>query len=336
MFHSNHISTDTIVQHDTGQMDRLRHVFGSGNSLSREAFDALWRPTAPRGVEFFKILMRSAIELEAERASLLSTISRTTVPAPAALRHHWLHAHALGHLALLAFRDDTGWFAEMLHEVNVNRWTPTHALIRERIMSVALRGAWAAGQLGEAALGLYLPLLRSPAEPLQHFDAVLAVAMVCLKNPHLAPLARPSLEQWASRANAGGQYRRELMDSVAFLLDDPDGARIWSACWSRRVLSLHGDRDEQSLVSEAGNFGTSESELLLLAALNDVSDCGVFLGGLSPAVLLLSHLRDRNPDEFYAPARAIPILAQTWTPELSLDVLGRSLSATVARRAFDA
>ena len=79
-----------------------------------------------------------------------------------------------------------------------------------------------------------------------------------------------------------------------------------------------------------------ESELLLLAALNDVSDCGVFLGGLSPAVLLLSHLRDRNPDEFYAPARAIPILAQTWTPELSLDVLGRSLSATVARRAFDA
>src|SRR4029077_6601332 len=48
----------------------------------------------------------------------------------------------------------------------VKRWTPTHALVRERLMSVPLRGAWAAGQLGETALALYLPVLRSPAEPL--------------------------------------------------------------------------------------------------------------------------------------------------------------------------
>jgi hypothetical protein len=336
MIHSNRISTDTIVKHDTGRTDRLCDVFGSGNSLSREAFDALWRPTDPSGVDFFKLLMRTAVEFEAVRASLLSTMSRSAAPAPSALRHHWLQAHALGHLALLSFRDDVGWFAAMLSEVTVNRWTPTLALVRERIMSVALRGAWAAGQLGEAALGLYLPVLRSPVEPLQHFDAVLAIAMVCVKHPHLAPLARTSLEQWASRANAGGQFRKELMDSVAFLLDDPDGARIWSTCWCRRVLSLHGARDEQSLVAEAAPPGTSEFELLLLAALNDVSDCGIFLGGLSPAVMLLSHLQHRNPDEFYAPASVVPILAQTWTPELSLDVLSRSVPATAQRKAFDA
>jgi hypothetical protein len=139
----------------------------------------------------------------------------------------------------------------MLREVTVKRWTPTHALVRERLMSVALRGAWAAGQLGETALALYLPVLRSPAEPLEHFDAALALAMVSLKDPHLAPLARPALAQWASRALGVGGFRKEWMESVAFLLDDLNGARIWSMGWCRRVLSLHGTRNEEVLLAKA-------------------------------------------------------------------------------------
>ena len=126
------------------------------------------------------------------------------------------------------------------------------------------------------------------------------------------------------------------MDSVAFLLDDPDGARIWSACWSRRVLSLNGTRDDRVLVAQAQRLGVPEYELLRLAALNDGGDCGIFLGGRSPAVMLLSHLRERNADEFYAPAKVVPIVAQPWTPEVSLDVVGRSLPPTNRRRAFDA
>src|SRR5260370_6658538 len=102
----------------------------------------------------------------------------------------------------------------MLREVAVKRWTLTHALVRERLMSVALRGAWAAGQLGETALAPYLPVLRSPAEPLEHFNAALALAMVSKKNPHLAPLARPALDHWASHATGSRRLRNELMESV--------------------------------------------------------------------------------------------------------------------------
>jgi hypothetical protein len=200
---------------------------------------------------------------------LVSTVSRNATPDPVALLRHWLDAHALGHLALLSFRDDLTWFSEMLRAVTVKRWTPTFALVRERIMSVALRGARAAGQLGETALALYLPILRSPAEPLEHFNAVLALAMVCLTNPHLAPLARPPLNEWASRAAGTDGFRKELMESIAFLLDDTDGARIWSMGWCREVLSIHGARDTEALLAKAGTLGVSEYEILLLAALND-------------------------------------------------------------------
>jgi len=325
MNHSNRIPTDTVDHDEASLMGAQMVVFSSGNWLSREAFQELATPAAPRGVEFFKLLVRTTIALEGSRAGLLSAVSRNTAPDPVALLRHWLDAHALGHLALLSFRGELAWFAEMLREVTVKRWTPTHALVRERLMSVALRGAWAAGQLRETALALYLPVLRSAVEPLEHFNAVLALAMVSLKNPHLAPLARPALDHWASRATEAGRFRKELMESVAFLLDDPNGARISSMGWCRRVLSLHGARDEEALLAKAATLSVSQDELLVLTALNDVGDCGVFVDGLYPAVLLLSHVQSRSADEFYAPSRIVPVLTQPWTPELGSDALRRSV-----------
>ena len=327
MNHSNCIPTAPVDQDEASLVRAQMVVFGSGNWLSREAFQELATPTAPRGVEFFKLLVRTTIALEGPRAGLLSTVSRNAAPDRVALVRHWLDVHALGHLALLSFRGELAWFAEMLREVTVERWTPTHALVRERLMSVALRGAWAAGQLGETALALYLPVLRSPAEPLEHFNAALALAMVSLKNPHLAPLARPALDQWASRATGAGRFRKALMESVAFLLDNPNGARIWSMEWCPRVLSLHGARDERALLAKAATLSVSQDELLVLTALNDVGDCGISVGGLYPAVLMLSHVHGRSADEFYAPSRIVPLLTQPWTPDLGLDALRRSVPA---------
>src|SRR5262249_37780174 len=325
MNHSNRIPTDTVDQHEASLVGAQMVVFSSGNWLSREACQELATPTAPRGVEFFKLLVRTTIALEGSRAGLLSTVSRNTAPDPVALVRHWLDAHALGHLALVSFCGELAWFAEMLREVRVKRWTPTHALVRERLMSIALREAWAAGQLRETALALYLPVLRSPAEPLEHFNAVLALAMVSLKNPHLAPLARLALDHWASRATGAGRFRKELMESVAFLLDDPNGARIWSMGWCRRVLSLHGARDEEALLATAATLSVSQDELLVLTALNDVGACAVFVDGLYPAVLLLSQVQRRSPEEFHAPSRIVPVLTQSLTPDLGLDALRRSV-----------
>src|SRR5690348_15527809 len=136
MNHSNRISTDTVDQDEASLVGAQLVVFRSGNSLSREAFQDLATLTVPRGLEFFQLQMRTTIALEGPRAGLLSAISRNAAPDPVALLRHWLEVHALGHLALLSFRGDLAWFREMVREVTVERWTPTHALIRERIMSV--------------------------------------------------------------------------------------------------------------------------------------------------------------------------------------------------------
>jgi hypothetical protein len=239
------------------------------------------------------------------------------------LLHHWLQAHALGHLTALSFRENVGWFSEMLREVSVTKWTPTHVLVRERIMSIALRGAWAVGQLGESALTLYLPILRSPVEPREHFNAVLALAMVSLKHPDLASGVRAAIAEWASRESGAG-FRKELRRSFALLLDDPGKAQAWSLRWCRALPPVRTAFENRTLGTEEA-FGVTEHDFVVFAGMNDPGDCAVLHQGLSPAVLLLSQLESRSAEALYPPSRLIPILMQPWCPESTVDVLRRSV-----------
>ncbi len=297
-------------------------IFASGSWLSREAFQDLARsPTSGRA--FFRRFMQTAVGLEEYRAGLLHLISRAEPADPIALLHHWLQAHALGHLALLSFRDDVGWFSEMLREIPVTKWTPTHVLVRERIMSIALRGAWATARLGESALTLYLPILRTPAAPLEHFNAVLAVAMVSLERPDLTSDVRAGIAEWASRESGSG-VRKELRRSVALLLDDPEKAQAWSLRWCRALPPVRSAFENRTFGTEEA-FGVTEHDFVVCAGMNDPGDCAVLHQGLSPAVLLLSQLKSRSAEALYPPSRLIPILMQPWSPESTVDVLRRSV-----------
>src|SRR5262249_48249969 len=127
-------------------------IFASGQRLSRELFRELSHPDGPSELDAFKAFMDASMALGGRRAGMLSTISASTPPDPVELLSLWLEAHALGHLALLAFRGDRAWFSDLVRELRLAHWTPTHAVTCERIMSVALRGAFATGRLGPAAL----------------------------------------------------------------------------------------------------------------------------------------------------------------------------------------
>ena len=77
MNHSNRIPTATVDQDEASLVRAQMVVFSSGNWLSREAFQELATPAAPRGVELFKLLVRTTIALHGqniESSSLRSVI----------------------------------------------------------------------------------------------------------------------------------------------------------------------------------------------------------------------------------------------------------------------
>src|SRR5258706_6768090 len=317
-----------------GEIPRGRHqslIFGSGSRMSRELFRELSSAEGPSAVSAFQAFMQTSVALEERREGVVSTMSRAARLDPVELLSVWLDAQALGHLVLLAFRLDAPWFTEMVLELRPENWTPTHAITSQRIMGVSLRGAFAVGQLHSTALDLYVGALERPAQPLEHFDAVLALASLSLQQPHLATVARLAVEEWAGRATSDYGFRKELRLSFATVLDDPGRAREWSLAWCRDVLELRGSREAQTALAMAQRCGLPEKEALLLTALGHSGDCGAIVDGLSPAVLLLSHLYARDSDELYPPAAAIEYVNDRWTPELGVDVLRRTISVAFER-----
>jgi hypothetical protein len=287
-----------------------------------------------KGSESFKALMHIASGLDEQRASLLAAVVSNSPLDRVALLRHWLDVHALGHLAVCAFVGDATWFADMVAEVRPRTWTPSFALTRERIMGVALRGAWAAARLGAIGVDLYASALRRPAQPLEHFDAVLALAAIAQRDSSVVGLIRLELDQWAARARAQGgdvaALRRALVNCVTWLLDDPTGAREWSLAWcrSRVAATLGADSlSDSALASAASSFALSVDELLVLFGINDVVDCGTLVNErIAPAILLLSQVGQREAIELYFSPHAAAVLSTPWTPDLGIDVLRRSIA----------
>jgi len=287
-----------------------------------------------KGSESFAALMHIAGGLHEQRASLLAALVSDSPPDRVALLRHWLDVPALGNLAVCAFGGDATWFADMVAEVRPRTWTPSFALTRERIMSVALRGAWAVGRLGAIEVDLYALALRCPAQPLEHFDAVLALAAIAQRHSRLVGPIRVELEQWAARASAQGgdvaALRRALVDCVTWLLDDPTGAREWSLAWcrSRVGATLGADTiSDSALESVASSVSLSVDELLVLSGINDVVDCGTLVDEcIAPAILLLSQLGQREAIELYFSSHVAAVLSTPWTPDLGIDVLRRSIA----------
>ncbi len=294
--------------------------------MSRELFRELLSAEGPSAVSAFQAFMHTSIALGERRAGVVSTMSRAAHLDPVELLSLWLDAQALGHLVLLAFRLDAPWFTEMVLELRPENWTPTHAITCQRIMGVALRGAFAVGRLRSTALELYVGALERPAQPLEHFDAVLALASLALQQPHLATVARLAVEEWAGRATSKSGFRKELGLSFAMVLDDPGRARERALAWCRDVLELRGGGEAQTALAMTQRCGVPEKEALLLTALGHAGDCGAIVDGLSPAVLLLTNLCARNPDELYPPAAVLEYVSDRWTPELGVNVLRRTIS----------
>ena len=94
---------------ESGELRHEEHqalIFGSGSRMTRELFRELSSNEGPSGLSAFQALMQASVALAGRRAGIIATMSRGTQPDPVELLSLWLDAHALGHLALLAYRLD--------------------------------------------------------------------------------------------------------------------------------------------------------------------------------------------------------------------------------------
>jgi hypothetical protein len=270
-------------------------------TFSRETFIKLlrWSPLVAADAYRQAALLQSMFDLG--RARVLAD------PRPEPLHAYWMHAHLLGHLTMLAAAaEPTAWLAEMANAFPWHRWTPSFALVRERISRLAVRGAWASTRFGTSTVDRYLVNLDAP-QLLRVFDAVLALVSIATAfDRDRDAISRELFGRLAHRERGATTAIERatlaaLTRSARIALDTPDAAE--------RAL-VHTTTDRLEAVARAVDSDSDAAEL---------DDNGVF-----PSILAMATLAVAPAAVFFP--RQPHDRALRWRPARALEALTRTLA----------
>jgi hypothetical protein len=248
--------TATTRIHDSGarkEAERLVRAFhGAAQLLSREDFAKLARWAPLLGVEAYRHASTMQMLLDETRS-----LFRGAAHDDSAVAWHWVQIHALSHSSLLgASAQPMSWLVGMARSFEWETWTPSFPLVRERLLRLAVRGAWVAARFGTGILDAYLRFVVEAPHPLRMFDAVLgSTAIVLASREHGAPLVREIERALARRGRkAADANERAVIDactrSVRAVAVAVDGS---GPAVSPLHLAVDGDADGAE-IDEQGYF----------------------------------------------------------------------------------
>jgi hypothetical protein len=214
----------------------------------------------------------------------------------------------------------------MAHSFVWKNWTPSYPLVRERILRLAVRGAWTAARFGPSVIDRYLATLTG-GPLLRVFDGILGLVSLAIVFEHERDAIHRSLSlalKRRGRRNGNDALVLEaLRRSSDCVLATPDEAEARVVRRGRRILGSSLDVDD-----EAAHF----------VAIDDDIDCAeIDDDGYSPAILAMGSWARRPASAFFATTQSS--YKRPWTAERTLDVLCRtgksSLSSPIPPRAIN-
>jgi hypothetical protein len=250
---------------------------------------ARWAPLL--AVEAYRHTSVTLVQLDETRA----TVRRD--PNEGVLRARWAAIHALSHSTLLATSAaPTTWLVEMATFFEWQTWTPSFPLVRERVLRLAVRGAWTAARFGTAVVDRYLRCIVDSVHLLRIFDAVLGATAIAAASPtDRSVIVRDVLRALRERANGATSENERLViescaRSVSLVFDNPALAD---------ELTLQRGR-QRALALGAGG-ARSGPALALFLAVDDEIDCAEIDGrGLLPSILAIPSIASAPADVFFA------------------------------------
>ena len=274
------------------------------DGVSARAFDEVARWAPVLGVRAYRQSVLIQMAFDQTRRALLDSAS-----APS-LRRYWERVHLLSHLTLLGvLPEPRGWLTDMAQSFSWQNWTPSFPLVRERILRLAVRGAWASARFGASLAEPYLKTLEG-GPLLRAFDGVLGlVSIALLANQECRPIHRAIAKVLKRRRRArvdDSIVVDALLRSAECVLDRPEEAA--------KRTSLRGRTRAQAAE-------TAGARLPFNAIDDDIDAAEIDQEGFCPAILAMGTFAP-------GPAGALftdQTIAVEWTPERALGALTRTL-----------
>lgn len=305
----------------------LRRLIEAGNDLTREEFRAIsaWVPVF-RG-EILNHLVQLVREVEQERYELrkLHRIRKQDEPQ---LRRHWNRTWAIGHLTLLVAMDGREYMEALPDEM---AWARGQRLslfaLSQGLIPLALRGAWAVGEIGRPTLEEYREAFVQATTPTTLLNAGLGLLAIAARHGRLLGQVRKTL---ARALDPPSTPVREIMQRLQRLLVEvTDLVFNHKDDWQRDLQNVLGGFFVEVMgpkLKSGSRFRfTDPKEVpldLLLAMLGWVSASYVHADSL---VILLCRsvplVTAERAELLYFPQAVHADLIAHWTPERTLTLI---------------
>jgi hypothetical protein len=194
--------------------------------LSREEFSAIAEWVPLMGTRFLVEVFEAIGAMDSFRDTytrIKGKVFRRHPRTREALESMWCLSHGIGARYVLGTMGDLVWV-----ESFSAKWTedfgPTWYATDERILSVAVRGAWAAARMGKAFVPTYKRILALPELiPSVRFDAVLALTAIGLRHANLRADARRIIASFLeSEDEANLPWAKNVLEASDRAFDDPE------------------------------------------------------------------------------------------------------------------
>jgi len=274
------------------------------DGVSARAFDEVARWAPILGVRAYRQSVLIQLALDQMRRRLLDA------PSVPSLRRYWERVHLLSHLTLLGvLPEPRGWLSELAQSFSWQNWTPSFPLVRERMLRLAVRGAWASARFGASLAEPYLKTLEA-GPLLRAFDGVLGlVSIALLSRQECRPIHRAIAKAITRRRRARVEdsiVMDALLRSADCALERPEEAA------GRTSLRGHARAQDAEPVGVRPPFDAID---------DDIDAAEIDEDGFCPAILAMGT---------FAPAPAGALFRDhtgpiEWTPERALNALKRTL-----------
>jgi hypothetical protein len=256
----------------------VRALQGGADHLSVDDFNAALHWASLLAVDAYLHTSLTQMLLDQTRPLVRSK------PTEGILRWHWGQIHALSHWTLLATSaEPTAWLSTMAKSFEWETWTPSFPLVRERVLRLAVRGAWAAARFGPSVIEPYLRFIVDAPHLLRTFDAVLGATAIALGSwtdrARLKRAIERALEKRTARAVDENErwVLRACGRSVAVAMEDPRLAEQMTLTRGLVQASVRRVRDDANVRKLA----------LSLALDDDIDGAEIDDEGYMPAIIAL-------------------------------------------------
>jgi len=309
----------------------LARLYEAGNDLSREEFVAISALQPLYGFEFFRLLFASTKDLEDARTRLLSAMRRSERLKPVyreALKAYWNTFWAIGHFSVLAGMDGPALLdhipalREKLLEVSFS-W----AAVRQGVISLALKGIWAAARIGKPYLSTYKRLLDKAGSLLTLIDAGMGLAALAMRHAKLraevekALAGGPEIDRESPQGKYLGSLLNLLTSALELDLRSPEAAAELQRSFGAAMCLKCTERLPRGSPFRFERAEDIPEDLAMSMAVNNE---GGFLGEtemLIPLFTSLPWVARAAPEQLYLPADFIKATRVPWTPDHTHELL---------------